>query len=162
MPSDISRHNKKPILRAFSVYTFHVFFKKSISITPTKRTNRSSHHQFACSIVPSVSFVSFASLTSQLFRSFVCACRSRASHRYTRLTLSCHARFACTHSLHRSTHSFRCFVCSLIPLISRPSLFTCFSHMPGSYVGYLHDQSSIPTQGTNEIVIISDYQLISS
>lgn len=35
----------------------------------------------------SVSFVSFVSLTSQLFRSFVCACRSRVSHRYTRLAL---------------------------------------------------------------------------
>ena len=82
---------------------------------------------------------SFTHSFISLFRSFMPACRSRASHRYTRLTLSCHARFACTHSLHRSTHSFRCFVCSLIPLISRQSLFTCFSHMPGSYVGYLHD-----------------------
>ena len=154
---------------------FSQVLKKASAQPPTKRANRSSHCQFACSMVrPFHSFHSlryFAALCSfvcacrsrashrytrlalramlasltlthsfiSLFRSFMPACRSRASHRYTRLTLSCHARFACTHSLHRSTHSFRCFVCSLIPLISHPSLFTCFSHMPGSYVGYLHD-----------------------
>ena len=199
MPSKILGHHKKPILRAFSVYTFQSSFKKSISITPTKRANRSSHHQFACSrVCPFHSFHSFRLLRSSsvhscapaahasvtatlawhfvpcslrshsfthsfisLFRSFVCACRSRVSHHYTRLALramlasltrqsplhspgtSCHARFAHTHSLHCSTHSFRCFVRSLIPLISRPTPFTCFPHMPGSYVDYLHDQSSI-------------------
>ena len=60
---------------------------------------------------------SFTHSFISLFRSFMPACRSRVSHRYTRLTLSCHARFACIHSLHRSTHSLRCFVRSLIPLI---------------------------------------------
>ena len=82
---------------------------------------------------------SFTHSFISLFRSFIPACRSRASHRYTRLTLSCHARFACIHELHRSIHSLRCFVRSLIPLISRSSPFTCFPHMPRFSVGYLHD-----------------------
>ena len=82
---------------------------------------------------------SFTHSFISLFRSFMPACRSRASHRYTRLTLSCHARFACIHALHRSIHSLRCFVRSLIPLISRSSPFTCFPHMPRFSVGYLHD-----------------------
>ena len=87
MPSQISRHHKKPSIRAFSVYTFQSSFKKSISITPTKRANRSSYSLVRMFNGSSVPFVSFASLTSQLFRSFVCACRSRVSHRYTRLAL---------------------------------------------------------------------------
>ena len=125
MPSQISRHHKKPSIRAFSVYTFQSSFKKSISITPTKRANRSLHYQFACSMVrPFHSFHSLRLLCSSsvhscvpaahasvtatlawhfvpcslrshsfthsfisLFRSFMPACRLRASHRYTRLAL---------------------------------------------------------------------------
>lgn len=122
MPSQISRHHKKPVLRAFSVYTFHVFFKKSISITPTKRANRSSHCQFVCSMVrPFHSFHSlryFAALPFiSLFRSFMPACRSRASHRYTRLALRAMlASLALIHfitqlirSATSSAHSFHSF-----------------------------------------------------
>ena len=65
---------------------FSHFLKKASAQPPTKRANRSSHCQFACSMVrPFHSFHSlryFAALCS-----FVCACRSRASHRYTRLAL---------------------------------------------------------------------------
>lgn len=116
MPSQISRHHKKPSIRAFSVYTFQSSFKKSISITPTKRANRSSHCQFACSMVRP--FHSFHSLRYFAALPFIRVCLSltRQSPLHSPGT-SCHARFACTHSLHRSTHSFRCFVRSLIPLI---------------------------------------------
>ena len=139
MPSQTSRHHKKPTLRAFSVYTFQSSFKKSISITPTKRANRSSHSPVRMLDGSSVSFVSFASLTSQLFRSFVCACRSRVSHRYTRLALRAMlASLAFIHFIAQLirfaasfAHSFHSF--------SRASPFTCFPHMPRFPVGYLHD-----------------------
>ena len=128
MPSQISRHHKKPVLRAFSVYTFHVFFKKSISITPTKRANRSSHCQFVCSMVRP--FHSFHSLRYFAALPFIRVCLSltRQSPLHS-LGTSCHARFACTHSLHHSTHSFRYFIRSLIPLISRPPPFHILPHM---------------------------------
>lgn len=131
MPSQISRHHKKPSIRAFSVYTFQSSFKKSISATADK-----TRQPFLTLLVrmfngSSVQFVSFASLTSQRFRSFVCACRSRASHRYTRLALRAMLasltliRFAA--SFAHSFHSFHV----------RPF------HMLLAYVkfsvGYLHD-----------------------
>lgn len=131
MPSQISRHHKKPSIRAFSVYTFQSSFKKSISITPTKRANRSSHCWFACSMVrPFNSFHSLRLLRSSSFIR-VCLSLTRQSPLHSPGT-SCHARFAHTHSL-------RCFVRSLISLISRSPPF----HMLPAYVkfsvGYLHD-----------------------
>lgn len=127
MPSRISRHHKKPILRAFSVYTFHVFFKKSISITPTKRANRSSHSPVRMFDGSSVPFVSFASLTSQLFRSFVCACRSRVSHRYTRLALR--AMLASLTLIHSLIHFALPFIHACLPLTRQSPL-----HSPDTIV----------------------------
>lgn len=114
MPSKISGHHKKPSIRAFSVYTFHVSFKKSISITPTKRANLltllGSHVQW---FVRSIRFIRFAYFAALPFIR-VCLSLTRQSPLHSPGT-SCHARFAHTHSL-------RCFVRSLISLISRPPL----------------------------------------
>lgn len=104
MPSQISRHHKKPVLRAFSVYTFHVFFKKSISITPTKRANRSSHHQFACSMVrPFNSFHSLRLLRSSSVHSCV-----PVAHAPVTATLAWHF-VPCSLRLHSFTSSLNSF-----------------------------------------------------
>ena len=124
MPSQISRHHKKPSIRAFSVYTFQSSFKKSISITPTKRANRSSHCQFACSMVRP--FHSFHSLRYVAALPFIRVCLSltRQSPLHSPGT-SCHARFAHTHSL---THSFRSSVHSCLPVAHAPVTATLAWH----------------------------------
>ena len=166
MPSKSPGITKNPSCGHLVFILFMYFLKKASALrrqnAPTVPHIASSYVQW---FVRFIRFIRFA--TSQLFRSFVCACRSRASHRYTRLALramlasltlihslihfalpfihaclsltrqsplhslgtSCHARFACTHSLHHSTHSFRYFIRSLIPLISRPPPFHILPHM---------------------------------
>ena len=84
---------------------------------PTVPHIAGSHVQW---FVRSIRFIRFAYFA--VLRSFVCACRSRASHRYTRLALRAMLasltliRFAA--SFAHSFHSFHV----------RP-LFTCFPHM---------------------------------
>ena len=97
---------------------------------PTAPYITSSHVQW---FVRSIRFIRFAYFAALPFIR-VCLPLTRQSPLHSPGT-SCHARFACIHSLHRSTHSLRCFVRSLISLISRPSPFTCFPHMPRFSVG---------------------------
>ena len=123
MPSQISRHHKKPSIRAFSVYTFHVFFKKSISITPTKRTNRTSLVRMFNSSVRFIRFIRFAYFAALPFIR-VCLSLTRQSPLHLPGT-SCHARSAHTHSL---THSFHSSVHSCLPVAHAPVTATLAWH----------------------------------
>ena len=121
MPSQISRHHKKPSIRAFSVYTFQSSFKKSISITPTKRANRSLHYQFACSMVrPFHSFHSLRLLCSSSVHSCV-----PAAHASVTATLAWHF-VPCSLRLHSFTSSLNSFA-SLLRSLTH---FTHFTSVP--------------------------------
>lgn len=121
MPSQISRHHKKPSIRAFSVYTFQSSFKKSISITPTKRANRSSHCWFACSMVrPFNSFHSLRLLRSASVHSCVPVAYAPVTATLAWHFVPCSLRSHSFASLLRSLTHFTHFT-------SAP--FTCFSHM---------------------------------
>ena len=122
MPSQISRHHKKPSIRAFSVYTFHVFFKKSISGTPTKLRSTHSTQQlihFIHSTTPTVSFIRYTSTTAFIsliqLRSFHSLCFTRS----TAPTLHCSMHFV--HSTVPSSQRFHSLR-SLIPFSSLYSL----------------------------------------
>jgi hypothetical protein len=112
MPSDISRHNKKPILRAFSVYTFQSSFKKSISATADKTT-----------------FNSFNSTTHSL-HSFHCTYCLVHSFHFNNCVHFAHTTtiipFARLHSFHRSHstlfHALRAFHSSEFPAVLLASL----------------------------------------
>ena len=112
MPSKILGHHKKPILRAFSVYTFQSSFKKSISATADKTRQPFLTLPVRMFNGSSVSFVSFASLLRSSLFIRVCLSLTRQSPLHSPGT-SCHARFAHTHSL---THSFRSSVHSCLPV----------------------------------------------
>ena len=125
MPSQISRHHKKPILRAFSVYTFQSSFKKSISATADKTrqpflTFTSSHVRW---FVRSIRFIRFAYFAALPFIR-VCLPLTRQPPLHSPGT-SCHARFAHTHSL---THSFRSSVHSCLPAAYAPVTATLARH----------------------------------
>ena len=124
MPSQISRHHKKPILRAFSVYTFQSSFKKSISATADKTRQPFLTLPVRMFNGSSVSFVSFASLLRSSLFIRVCLSLTRQSPLHSPGT-SCHARFAHTHSL---THSFRSSVHSCLPVAHAPVTATLAWH----------------------------------
>lgn len=112
MPSKILGHHKKPILRAFSVYTFQSSFKKSISATADKTT-----------------FNSFNSTTHSL-HSFHCTYCLVHSFHFNNCVHFAHTTtiipFARLHSFHRSHstlfHALRAFHSSEFPAVLLASL----------------------------------------
>lgn len=121
MPSQISRHHKKPTLRAFSVYTFQSSFKKSISATADKTRQPPHIAGFACSMVrPFNSFHSLRLLRSASVHSCV-----PVAHAPVTATLACHF-VPCS----LRSHSFASLLRSLTHFTHFTSApFTCFSHM---------------------------------
>ena len=116
MPSISPGITKNPPCGHLVFILFMYFLKKASALrrqnAPTVPHIASSYVQW---FVRFIRFIRFA--TSQLFRSFVCACRSRASHRYTRLALRAMlASLALIHfitqlirSATSSAHSFHSF-----------------------------------------------------
>ena len=117
MPSKILGHHKKPILRAFSVYTFQSSFKKSISATAdkTRQPFLTLLVRMFNSSVRFIRFIRFAYFAALPFIR-VCLSLTRQSPLHSPGT-SCHARSAHTHSL---THSFHSSVHSCLPVAHAP------------------------------------------
>ena len=116
MPSISPGITKNPPCGHLVFILFMYFLKKASALrrqnAPTVPHITSSHVQW---FVRSIRFIRFAYFAALPFIR-VCLSLTRQSPLHSPGT-SCHARFACIHSLHRSTHSLRCFVRSLIPLI---------------------------------------------
>ena len=114
MPSKSPGITKNPRYGHLVFILFSQVLKKASAQPPTKRANLltllGSHVQW---FVRSIRFIRFAYFAALPFIR-VCLSLTRQSPLHSPGT-SCHARFAHTHSL-------RCFVRSLISLISRPPL----------------------------------------
>lgn len=144
MPSISPGITKNPRYGHLVFILFMYFLKKASALrrqnAPTVPHITSSHVQWFVRSIRFIRFAYFAALPFiSLFRSFMPACRLRASHRYTRLALRAMlASLAFIHFIAQLirfaasfAHSFHSF--------SRSSPFTCFPHMPRFPVGYLHD-----------------------
>ena len=126
MPSISPGITKNPPCGHLVFILFSQVLKKASALrrqnAPTVPHIASSHVQW---FVRFIRFIRFA--TSQLFRSFVCACRSRASHRYTRLALR--AMLASLTLIHSLIHFALSFIHACLSLTRQSPL-----HSPDTIV----------------------------